>query len=128
MPQICEGIVMYDPRHSFKGTVGAEAILQGESVYLNSDGEIEPVDHTKYDVCHGWALEDGATGDLITVVKFCRMKVSLAQTIGARAYTGQINGGSPPSTTFATDGLIVGWAIASDLLILTAPNPPAQNG
>ena len=128
MPVLCEGIVMYDPRHSFKAAVGDEAILQGESVYLNSSGVLEPVDDGKNDVCHGWALEDGATGDTITVVKYCRMKVDTAQTIGARVYTGAVAGGSPPSTTFATNGLIVGWAYAADAVIVTAPNPPAVNG
>lgn len=128
MPVLCEGIVMYDPRHAFKAPVGDEDILQGESVYLNSSGELEPVDGTKYDVCHGWALEDGVDGDVITVVRYCRMKVNTAQTIGARVYTGAVAGGSPPSTTFATDGLVVGWAYAADAVIVTAPNPPGADG
>ena len=128
MPVVCEGIVMYDPRHSFKAPVGDEAILQGESVYLNSSGTLEPVDDGKSDVCHGWALEDGATGDVITVVKYCRMKVDTAQTIGALVYTGTVAGGSPPSTTLAAAGLVVGWAYAADAVIVTAPNPPGASG
>ena len=128
MPVLCEGIVMYDPRHSFKAPVGDEAILQGESVYINSDGELEPFDDGGGQPCHGWALEDGATGDVITVVKYCRMKLDTPQTIGARVYTGAVAGGSPPSTTFATDGLVVGWAYAADAVIVTAPNPPAADG
>ena len=128
MPVICEGIVMYDPRHSFKGTVGDEAVLQGESVFITSSGVIEPVDDAGSQPCHGWALKDGAIGEVITVVRFCRMKVDTAQTIGARVYTGAVAGGSPPSTTFATDGLVVGWAYATDAIIVTAPNPPAADG
>ena len=127
MPVLCEGIVMYDPRHSFKGLC-AEDIEQGHSVYLSSDGLIYLVDDGKNDVCHGWALEPGAEGETITVVKYCRMKVDTAQTIGAMAYTGQLAGGSAPSTSLAAAGLIVGWAYAADAVIVTAPNPPAANG
>ena len=128
MPVLCEGIVMYDPRHGFKAPVGDEAILQGESVFINSDGELEPVDDAGSQPCHGWALEDGAIGDTITVVRYCRMKLNTAHTIGARVYTGAVAGGSPPSTTFSAVGPVVGWAYASDAVIITAPNPPAADG
>lgn len=127
MPILCEGIVMYDPRHSFKAPAG-EAIPRGHSVYLTSAGTLWLVDDGKNDVCHGWALEAAAIGDVITVVRYCRMKVDTAQTIGAMAYTGTLAGGSAPSTTLAAAGLIVGWAYAADAVIVTAPNPPAANG
>lgn len=117
---------MYDPRQGFKGPAG-EALSQGESVYISSDGLIYAVDNGKNDVCHGWALEDAAEGDNITVVRYCRMKVDATQTIGARVYTGQVAGGSAPSTTLGA-GLVVGWAVTDELVIVTAPNPPAADG
>jgi len=121
-------IVMYDPRHNFKAVPG-EALTQGESVYISSDGLVYAVDDGKSDVCHGWALTDGvANGAPITIVKYCRMKVDTTQTIGARVYTGAVSGGSAPSTTYAATGLVVGWAIADDEVIVTAPNPPAADG
>jgi len=121
-------IVMFDPRHSFKA-VPAETITQGESVYIHTDGLIYAVDNGKSDVCHGWALADGvASGAPITIVKYCRMKVDTTQTIGARVYTGAVAGGSAPSTTLSATGLVVGWAVAADEVIVTAPNPPAADG
>lgn len=112
MPVLCEGIMMYDPRHSFKAEA-AEALSEGESVYLHTDGLVYAVDNGKSDVCHGWALTDIAAGRMVTVVQYCRMKVDTAQTIGARAYTGAHSGGSAPSTTNAATGVVVGWAITA---------------
>ena len=113
----CEGITMYDPRLSFKA-VAAEALSEGESVYVSSDGLVYAVDNGKSDVCHGWALTDIAIGRMVTVVGYCRMKLDTIQTIGARVYTGNVSGGSPPSTTLSASGTIVGWAVAAyDIIV-----------
>ena len=112
----CEGITMYDPRHSIKA-VAAEALSEGESVYISSDGLVYAVDNGKSDVCHGWALTDIAAGRMVTVVTYCRMKLDTTQTIGARVYTGQVSGGAPPSTTYGA-GLVIGFAIAADMVVV----------
>lgn len=113
----CEGITMYDPRHSFKAVAG-EALSEGESVYVSSDGLVYAVDNGKSDVCHGWALTTVASGRMVTVVGYCRMKLDTAQTIGARVYTGAVSGGSPPSTTLSASGVVVGWAVAAyDIIV-----------
>lgn len=121
----CEGISMYDPRHAFKALVGAEALLEGQSVYINSSGLVEPVDNGKSDVCHGWALTDMAAGRMVTVVTYCRMKLDTIQTIGARVDTGAVSGGSPPSTTLS-GAIDVGWAVADYDIIVQAPIPTAD--
>ena len=113
----CEGISMYDPRHSIKA-VAAEALSEGESVYISTDGLVYAVDNGKSDVCHGWALTNIAAGRMVTVVTYCRMKLDTTQTIGARVYTGAVSGGSPPSTTLSASGVIVGYAIAADMVIV----------
>ncbi len=112
----CEGITMYDPRHSFKA-VAAEALSEGESVYVSTDGLVYAVDNGKNDVVHGWALTSIASGRMVTVVTYCRMKVDTAQTIGARVYAGQVSGGSAPSTTLGA-GIVCGFATAGYTIIV----------
>ena len=109
MPVICEGIVMYDPRHTSKA-VAAEALTMGESVFIASDGLVYAVDNGKSDVCHGWALTDIAAGRMVTIVHFCRMELDTIQVIGARVYTGAVSGGSAPSTTLIAAGVVCGFA------------------
>jgi predicted transcriptional regulator len=125
MAVTCSGITAYDLRVSVKA-VTAEAIGIGESVYISTDGLAYLVDNGKNDVCHGWAIEAAAAGDQITIVNKCRMRVATTQTIGARAYTGAVAGGSAPSTTLAANGIVVGYAITATLLLLEAPTPAAD--
>jgi predicted transcriptional regulator len=113
----CEGITMYDPRHSFKAEA-AEALSEGESVYISSDGLVYAVDNGKSDVCHGWALTDIAAGRMVTVVTWCRMDVDATQTIGARVYTGAVSGGSAPSTTLSASGVVCGFAVSASKIVV----------
>ena len=123
----CEGITMYDPRHATKA-VAAEALTEGESVYVSSDGLVYAVDNGKSTVCHGWALTTVAAGIMVTIVTYCRMKVDTAQTIGARVYTGAVSGGSPPSTTLTAAGTVVGWAVAAYDIVVGVTYVPAADG
>ena len=118
---------MYDPRHSFKAAAG-EALTMGESVYISTDGEVYAVDNGKSTICHGWVLEDAAENDYVTVVIYCRMRLDTTQTIGALVYTGAVSGGSPPSTTLAAAGVVVGFAIAADMVLLHTTFPPPAAG
>lgn len=126
MPVVtCEGIVMTDPRDSIK-VEAAEALYEGYSCYVGSDGLAYLCDDNKSTVCHGFALTDIAAGRKVTLVKWCRMKVGTTQTPGARIYTGLIAGGSAPSTTLSADGIVVGHAISDDLVYAAAPAPAAD--
>lgn len=124
MAVTCSGITAYDLRVSVKA-VAAEAIGLGESVYISSDGLAYVVDNGKATVCHGWALTQAAAGAMLTITNKCRMKVGTTQTPGARAYTGNVAGGSAPSTTLAA-GIVVGHAIDAETLLLVAPTPAAD--
>lgn len=125
MAVTCDGIEMYDIRTSIK-TVAGEAIGYGESCYISTDGEAYVVDNGKSTVVHGWALEAAAEGATITLVTTCRMLVDATQTIGARVYTGAVSGGSAPSTTLASNGVVCGYAIAADKVFLNVPVPAAD--
>lgn len=125
MPTTCLGIDHYDMRTTLKRPAG-EALSMGESVYIHDDGEVYAVDNGKSDVCHGWALKDYAEGDMVTIITQCRMKVAVAQTPGARLYTGNFAGGSPPSTTFAAVGVVCGYAIDTSLIYCNVPTPAAD--
>ena len=127
MSVTCQGIAFYDPRHSIKAEA-AETIPLGASCRLASDGKIYVVDNSKSDVCHGFALEAAVAGQQLTLVGYCRMKVSATQTIGARVYTGAVSGGSAPSTTLSASGLIVGFAWKSDEVVVRAATAPAADG
>ena len=122
---LCTGISMYDIRTTIKA-VTVEAVGLGESVYIANDGLAYVVDNGKSDVCHGWALEAAALGDTVTIITTCRMDVDTTQTIGARAYTGSVAGGSPPSTTLAAAGVVVGFAWQANRLFLQVPTPAAD--
>ena len=113
----CEGITMYDPRHTTKA-VAAEALTMGESVYISTDGLVYAVDNGKSDICHGWALTDIAAGRMVTIVHQCRMELDTIQTIGARVYTGAVSGGSPPSTSLSAAGLVCGFATATYKIVV----------
>ena len=126
MAVVCAGITAYDLRVSVKGVSG-EALTYGESVYIAADGLIYAVDNGKNDVCHGWVLKTCAAGVTVTVVNKCRMRSETAQTPGQRAFTGAVAGGSAPSTTLAA-GVVVGYAITTDLLMLEAQMPPPADG
>jgi len=125
MAVVCSGISAYDLRLSIKA-ITAEAIGLGESVRIANDGLAYLVDNGKSDVCHGWVLEAAGAGVMVTIVTKCRMKVSTTQTIGARAYTGGVAGGSAPSTTLAAAGVVVGYAWQADALMLQVPIPAAD--
>jgi hypothetical protein len=125
MSVVCEGITFYDPREAIKAEA-AEAIGYGESCYVSTDGKAYLVDNGKSDVCHGWALKAVAAGTKVTLVRECRMDVGTTQTIGARAYTGGVAGGSAPSTTLAATGVVVGFAVSATKLSLRAPMPAAD--
>ncbi len=125
-PVVCEGIIMYDPRHSFKAQAG-EVLSMGESLYLATDGKVYAIDDDEDGVCHGWGLEDAVMDDWITIVTTCRMMVSPpAEIIGALARVGAISGGSVPSTTLT--GITVGFAVTNKILILHTTFPPPQSG
>lgn len=125
MAVTCSGITGYDLRVSVKA-VAAETIGYGESVYLASDGLAYVVDNGKSTICHGWALTAAAAGDTFTIVTKCRMKVSATQTIGARVYTGAVAGGSAPSTTLASNGIVTGYAIDAETVFLQVVPPAAD--
>lgn len=116
---------MYDIRTTIKA-VAAEAIDMGDSLYISTDGLAYVVDNGKSDVCHGWALTAAAVGASVTIVTTCRMDVATAQTIGARAYTGNVATGSAPSTTLAAVGVVVGYAWQANRLFLQVPTPAAD--
>lgn len=122
---ICDGIEMYDIRTTIKAQLAEEADL-GESCYISTDGKAYLVDNGKYDVVHGWALEPGDADEYITLVTTCRMLVDTTQTIGARIYTGAISGGSAPSTTHATNGVVCGFAIEAKKVFCNIPTPAAN--
>jgi hypothetical protein len=121
----CEGVLFFDIRTAIKGVAG-EAISMGESCYVHTDEEIYVVDNGKSDVCHGWALEDAAEGDEVTLVTTARLKVDTAQTVGARLYTGAVAGGSAPSTTHAATGVVVGFAYGDYEIFVNVPTPAAD--
>jgi len=125
MAVTCEGIEMYDIRTTIK-VQAAETIEIGESCYIHTDGKAYVVDNGKYDVVHGWALDAASEDDWITLVTTCRMIVDTTQTIGARVYTGGVSGGSAPSTTFATTGVVCGYALTATKLFLNVPTPAAD--
>lgn len=125
MSVVCEGITFYDPRESVKAEA-AEDIGFGEACYISTDGKAYLVDNGKNDVCHGFALKAASSGTYVTLVRECRMDVDTTQTIGARAYTGGVAGGSAPSTTLAATGVVVGFAITASKLSLRAPMPAAD--
>jgi len=126
MAVICLDITMYDPRDTVKAVAG-EALPLGASCYIAAaDGLVYVVDNGKSDVCHGWALKAYAAGDEVVLAAQCRMKPNATQTKGARVYTGAIAGGSCPSTTLAAGGLIVGFAMTSEIVFLRTPNPAAD--
>lgn len=116
---------MYEPRTTLKA-VAVETIEKGESVYIHTDGLVYVVDNTKSDVCHGWALEAAAAGDYLTIVTEGRLNIVTTQTIGARVYTGNVAGGSAPSTTLAAVGVICGYAVTANLVALRVVSPAAD--
>lgn len=120
-----EGITMYDIRTTIK-RAAAEAITQGMSVYIHTDGLAYRVDAGKSDVVHGWALTTVAAGVELTIVTTCRMEVDTTQTIGARIYTGAVAAGSAPSTTLAATGVVCGFAISADQVFCNVPTPAAD--
>jgi len=122
---VASGIAMYDIRTTIKA-VTAEAVDIGDSLYIAADGLAYVVDNGKSDVCHGWALEAQGAGVMVTIVTTCRLDMVTAQTIGARAYTGAVATGSPPSTTLAAVGLVVGFAWQANRLYLQVPVPAAD--
>jgi hypothetical protein len=126
MAVVSTDISMYDPRDTLKA-VAAEAIGLNESCYISSDGLAYLVDNTKNDVCHGWAVKAVAVGEEVTLATACRIKPATAQTPGARVYTGNIAGGSCPSTTLAATGIVVGHAMSTTIIYCRAP-VPAANG
>jgi len=125
MAVTCSGIDMYDIRTTVKVPAG-EDIDIGESCYIHTDGEAYVVDNGKSDVVHGWALESASENDELTLITTGRMKVGTTQTIGARLYTGAVSGGSAPSTTLATDGVVCGFAIEANLVFVNVPTPAAD--
>lgn len=125
MAVTCTGVDNYDPRTTIKGTA-AEAIDIGESCRISSDGKAYVVDNAKSDVCHGWALTTVAINEKVTLFTKGRMMVGTAQTIGARLYTGNIAGGSAPSTTLAAVGVVVGFAIEAYKVFVLTPIPAAN--
>lgn len=125
MAVTCNGIEMYDIRTTIKAKA-AEAIDIGESCRIANDGKIYVVDDGKSDVCHGWPIEAAALDDEIILATTCRMFVDTTQTPGARLYTGAVAGGSAPSTTFATTGVVVGFAISTSLVFCNIPTPAAN--
>jgi len=120
-----QGISMYDIRTSVKA-VAAEAITQGFSCYIHTDGLAYRCDNGKSDVCHGWALNTVAAGDMVTLVTTCRMEVDTVQTIGARIYSGNVAAGSAPSTTLTANGVVCGYAISADQVFANVPTPAAD--
>jgi len=117
---------MYDIRTTIKA-VAAETIEYGESIFIGSDGLAYVVDNGLNTICHGWALEAAAAGDQITFVTTCRMDLETAQTPGARVRTGQVAGGSAPSTSHLA-GVVVGFAITTSKVFLNVPSQPAADG
>jgi len=125
MSVTCEGITFFDLRTTVK-TVAGEAISMGESCYIASDGEAYVVDNGKSDVVHGWALNDASENDKITLATTCRMQVDTSQTKGARLYTGSVAGGSAPSTTLASNGVVCGFAVDTYKIHCQIPTPGAD--
>ncbi|GAG37922.1 unnamed protein product, partial [marine sediment metagenome] len=108
---------MYDLRTTLKAEAG-EAIGHGQSVFIAQDGLVYLCDNASGDLCHGWALTARASGGMVTIATACRMKVDLVQQIGAIVYSGELGGGTAPSTTLvalgALAGVICGIGIAAD--------------
>lgn len=121
----CDGIELYDIRTTLKAEAG-ESISMGESCYISNDGKVYVVDDGKNNVVHGWALHDKSSGEEITLVTTCRMRVDTTQTIGARIYTGNLSGGSAPSTTLSANGVVCGFAVEADLVFCNVPTPAAD--
>lgn len=108
---------MYQPRSTIK-VEAAEAIGKGECCYiLNTDGLAYLCDAGENNKCHGVALNGVAAGEMVTLVTDGRLRVATAQTIGNQAFSGNINGGTAPTTTLAT-GIVVGMAIADYLVLV----------
>lgn len=127
MAVTASGILGYDIRTALK-VVAGEGIGLGESCYIGNDGLAYVVDNAKSTVCHGWALETVSTGDSFTLVTTTRMKVATAQIPGNRVYTGNVAGGSAPSTTLAAVGVVVGYAISTSVVFVSVPTPAADAG
>lgn len=125
MSVTCEGIKFFDLRTTIKAEAG-ESISMGESCYISSDGEAYVVDNGKADVVHGWALQDASEGDNLTLATKCRMQVDTSQTIGARVYTGNVSGGSAPSTTLSANGVVCGFAWDTYKIYCEIPTPGAD--
>jgi len=123
---VARGIKMFDIRTTIKAEAG-EAITMGHSVWVDTSGKAWNCDDTQTDIVHGWALTTVEESDMLTIVTTCRMEVATTQIIGNMVYTGEVSGGSAPSTTLATDGIPCGFAYAANMIFLFVPIP-AQNG
>lgn len=114
---VATGWDMYSPRSTIK-RVAAEAIGVGECCYiLNTDGLAYLCDAGENNKCHGVALNAVAAGEYVTLVTEGRLRVQTSQTIGNRAFSGNIAGGTAPTTTLAT-GVVVGMAIEEFLVLV----------
>lgn len=128
MAVVCNGISMYDIRTTLKRVAG-EAITMGHSVWIATDGLAYNVDNGKSDLVHGFALFTVAADDMLTIVTTCRMEVGTAQTIGNRAYCGDVGTtGSAPGTGLTNTTQVCGFAYKADGLFLQVPTPTADGG
>lgn len=127
MAIICNGISMFDIRTTLKREAG-EAITMGHSVWIDTDGLVWNCDDTKTTIVHGWALTTVALGDMLTIVTTCRMEVGTTQIIGNMVYTGNVSGGTAPSTTLAANGIPCGFAFKADAVFVFVPIPAANGG
>lgn len=128
MAVVCNGITMFDIRSTLKREAGEE-ILMGHSVWIATDGLAWNVDNTKNDLVHGWAMFTVAAGDMLTIVTTCRMEVGTAQTIGNKAYCGDVGTtGSAPGTGLLNSTRVCGFAYKADALFLVVGPPTADGG
>ncbi len=121
----CGGVLKYVIPTSLHGEA-AETIAIGESCYISTDGLIYVVDNGKSDVVHGWAIKGYTIGQEVTLATEIRLNVLTTQTIGARVYTGNVSGGSAPSTTLASNGVVCGVAESANVIFCRAPIPGAD--
>jgi len=125
MAVACDGVLKYTIPSCLQA-VAAEIILVGESCFIGSDGLAYLVDNGLSTLVHGWAIKTYAAGEMVTLATECRLKVTTTQTIGARVYTGAVSGGSAPSTSLASNGVVCGVAETASIVFVRTPVPAAD--
>ena len=107
----------YDTRTLIRARSG-EALELGQSCFIADDGLAYLCDNESPDRFHGSALSAAAQGGHVVLVTHGFLELDERQTPGARLYTGAIAGGSAPSTTHASDGVVAGFAVEEHLVFV----------